>query len=217
MNNIFKYQLLRKYVTLNLMLAIGTTVVCAVWLRMTLVKPTVILLLGVIPVILGTCHKVPQYIKRLYLLAAGAVSYIGEMSLEVTDGWITGQYILPTFARGTGWLFLRTSRDWIEGDIKIMEVTPSATKESVVSITRPRFFLARRNNYDPVELRLNSGENATLTLAFKLHRDYPYKHGAFPSVLKLPERETALLVVMRGHKPATARLSGGIEAQRPLN
>jgi hypothetical protein len=167
--NLFKYELLRRYLISNLSRAGLLILLVILWCYFLQNRHSGIALVFALTVFLGAAQGILRTLRCTGRLISAQVQQINEISLKVSNGSVTEKHSLPCSVHGRCMLFFESSRNLIEGKITLRQVTASVTMEAPLRLKPGWRKIARRSDITPVEFEIDGAESLEVYVDFDLH------------------------------------------------
>jgi len=191
-NGLLKYKLLRRFFIANSLDIVMGVVLPAFWVVMFFVRPSFIITISIIPVVVGFGVTFYCAVKNIKRLAVGPTGRIIEGSLELKAGVLAGEFGIEQPADGKYEVFLETSRNGLEGEVILRRITSSAIRETVERFRPGWRRFSRRPNFNPIEFELHgtAGERVCLDFDLRLANPALYR--------KRLDRAERILILVKG-------------------
>lgn len=174
---LLKYKLLRRYFFSNLLDVIMAVVLSAFWFFMLFAKPSSIIILFVIPVVIASCITLYRSSSSILRLTDSRDRRIIEGSLEIKSGVIVGVIDIDEPVEGTYDIYFESSRNELEGNVAFKRITALIVREAVEKFRPGWRRFSKRLNINPVEFEFQGakGEKVCLDVDLRLANPSLYR------------------------------------------
>jgi len=138
------------------------------WIYFILFKPSLFVLIFGLSGLAVILWQVVKSINRLRKLANWRPEFVSEIILKLNDGNVLEKHLLSTPVPNGVLVFFEHSRNLIEGDVVLRQITSPTVRETTVRLSPGWKRFAKQADIEPIEIRLSEVSLGETWLEFRL-------------------------------------------------